>query len=187
MTRLGLLRSVEVWERIEGSPSPLGATWVESEQAWNFALFSRHATSVVLLLYGDTDSAKPVWQVALDPVQNKTAAIWHCFVPKASAPLARYYGYRVDGPSTDQQQGHRFDAQKILLDPFAAVVHFPKDFSRDAARKPGPNDGKAPLGVLPGMPERFDWGDAIAPRHTHGTIVYELYVKGFTANANSGV
>jgi hypothetical protein len=36
MNRLGQLRSVEAWERAEGSPSPLGATWVESEKAWNF-------------------------------------------------------------------------------------------------------------------------------------------------------
>jgi isoamylase len=49
MNRLGQLQGIESWERTEGSPAPLGATWAESERAWNFALFSRHATGVTLL------------------------------------------------------------------------------------------------------------------------------------------
>jgi isoamylase len=60
MNRLGQLQSIESWERTEGSPAPLGATWVESERAWNFALFSRHATGVTLLWYGDAGVVKPV-------------------------------------------------------------------------------------------------------------------------------
>jgi glycogen operon protein len=181
------LRSLEDWERTEGRPSPFGATWIDSEQAWNFALFSRHASGVTLLLYSEQDSAQPVFQLALGPIQNKTGPIWHCSVPKSAAPRARYYAYRVEGPCGDPQYGHRFDPQKILLDPFAAAVHFPKQFSREAARRAEPNDGCAPLGVLPGPAESFDWGDAPPPRHTHDTIVYELHVKGFTARANSGV
>lgn len=185
MHRLSQLNSVEAWERAEGSPSPLGATWVESEQAWNFALFSRHATGVTLLLYGD-DEVKPVSQIQLDPVQNKSGVIWHCFVPETMTPGAKYYAWRVEGPQAPAS-GQRFDPEKILLDPFAAAVHFPKDFSREAARKPGSNDGKAPLGVLPRPAKLFDWRDAPPPRHTHDTIVYELHVKGFTARANSRV
>ncbi len=186
MNRLGQLKSVEEWERVEGSPSPLGATWVESEQAWNFALFSRHATGVTLLLYGEADVVKPVFELKLDPVQNKTGRIWHCFVPQSAAPKAAFYAYRVEGP-VEPANGQRFDAQKLLLDPFAAAVHFPKDFSRKAACQPGPNDGRAPLGVLPGPSKLFDWADCPKPRHEHDTIVYELHVKGFTARANSGV
>jgi glycogen operon protein len=186
MKSIGPQRSVEPWERAEGSPATLGATWVESEQAWNFALFSRHATRVTLLLYREDDLARPVLQLPLDPVKNKTGPIWHCFLPKSAAPRALYYAWRVDGPR-DPAHGHRFDPQKVLLDPFVAVVHFPKEFSRAAAARPGPNDGRAPLGVLPGPEEAFDWGDSAPPRHSHDTIVYELHVKGFTARANSGV
>jgi glycogen operon protein len=185
MSRLSQLKSVEPWERAEGSPSPLGATWVESENAWNFALFSRHATWATLLLYGD-DVVKPVFQVKLDSAQNKSGAIWHCFVPESAAPGVKYYAWRVEGPS-EPASGLRFDPEKILLDPFAAAVYFPKDFSREPACKPGPNDGRAPLGVLPRPAKPFDWRDTSQPRHTHDTIVYELHVKGFTARANSGV
>ena len=53
--------------------------------------------------------------------------------------------------------------------------------------KPGANDGRAILGVLPRAERPFDWGTKPPPRHTHDAIVYELHVKGFTARDNSGV
>lgn len=62
---LSQLRSVDGWERVEGSPSPLGATWVESEQAWNFSVFSRHADSMTLLLYGPDDDGRPLFELRL--------------------------------------------------------------------------------------------------------------------------
>ncbi len=186
MSRHGQLQSIETWERTEGSPSPLGATWVESESAWNFSLYSRHATGATLLLYGRDNVVHPLFQLRLDPVQNKSGRIWHCFVPESAAPRATYYAWRVEGPS-DPANGHRFDPEKVLLDPFAAEVHFPENFSREAARKSGKNDGRAPLAVLPRPSKPFDWKTASQPRHTHDTIVYELHVKGFTARANSGV
>jgi glycogen operon protein len=185
---LSRLKTIEPWERAEGSPTPLGAAWIESEHAWNFSIFSRHATGLTLLLYGPNDVVHPVFERRLDPIQNKTGPVWHCFVPRSTAPRARYYGWKAEGPF-DPAHGQRFDSEKILLDPFAAAVHFPKEFSREAAGKPGPNDGRAPLGVLPinGQPEAFDWGEVKPPRHTHDAIIYELHVKGFTARANSGV
>src|SRR5215510_1555580 len=180
MNRLGPLRTLEPWERTEGSPAPFGATWLQSEQAWNFALFSRHATSLTLLLYDDSDLTRPILQHTLDPIQNKTGPIWHCFIPKQTAPRAQYFAWRAEGPS-EASHGLRFDPQKVLLDPFASTVYFPKTFSREAAIKPGSNEGRAPLGVLPNQTEDFDWGGAPPPRHTHDTVVYELHVKGFTA------
>jgi glycogen operon protein len=177
---------VESWERDEGSVGPLGATWLPAERAWNFALYSRYATEVTLLLYGEKDFVKPVLELRLDPFTNKTGRIWHRFVTQDSAPTARYYAYRVQGP-WDPAQGHRFDAQKVLFDPYSENVFFPPDFSRRAAQEPGANDGRAVLGVLPCDEQPFKWDDAPPPRHTHDLIVYELHVKGFTARANSGV
>ncbi len=177
---------IDSWERAEGSPAPLGATWVEFEKAWNFAIYSRHATGVTLLLYGDEDFAQPVHQLSLDPIYNKTGRTWHCFVPEQIAPGARYYAYKVSGPS-EPARVHRFDPEKILVDPFTEAVHFPPGFSRSAAKLPGSNSGRAPLGVLPRRRPAFDWDGGFPPRHTHDTIVYELHVKGFTARANSEV
>ncbi|HKB15815.1 MAG TPA: alpha-amylase family glycosyl hydrolase, partial [Planctomycetota bacterium] len=186
MNPLAQLRTVETWERAEGSPTPLGATWVQTERAWNFSLFSRHAAGATLLIYGEDDPGKPVFQQRLDPIGNKTGPIWHCMVPESAARGAAFYAWRVEGPS-DRSRGGRFDPAKVLLDPFAQAVHFPKGFSRAAACQPGSNEGRAPLGVLPRPSAPFDWGDAPRPRHEHDTVVYELHVKGFTARANSGV
>lgn len=105
---------------------------------------SRHATGVTLLLFDAETFVKPLAAFTLDPLHNKTGRIWHCFVPRVAG--ARYYAYRVEGPTGAL---HQFDAQKVLLDPFAGQVFFPPDFSRAAAMNLGANDGRAPLGVLP--------------------------------------
>jgi glycogen operon protein len=149
------LHTVDLWERDEGALGPLGAAWFETEQGWNFALYSRHATAVTLLLYGATNFVEPVFELRLNPLKNKTARIWHCLVQRKSAPAAQYYGYRVEGP-WDPKNGHRFDSDKILFDPYAEELFFPPDFSREAARLPGRNDGRAVLGVLPGEEAEFD-------------------------------
>jgi hypothetical protein len=47
------------WEQAEGSPLPLGDTWIEQEQAFNFAVHAEHAESVTLLLYSATDLVNP--------------------------------------------------------------------------------------------------------------------------------
>ncbi len=182
----GNLRSIDAWEQRYGAPSPLGATLVEEYQAYNFALYSRDAWEVTLLLYDDHDFVNPVYQVRCDYLVNKTGRVWHCWVPVAQAPAARYYAYQIDGPH-DPARGQRFDPQKVLLDPFAREVFFPPDYSREACQGPGSTAGRAPLGVLPVTPAPFDWGRDVRPRHTHDAIVYELHVKGFTARANSGV
>jgi len=183
---LDQLRTIQNWEKAEGAPSPLGATWVESYRAYNFALYSRHATAVTLLLYDDRDFANPVYQFRFDPLANKTGRIWHCWLDADKAPGAKYYAYRVEGPD-DPGGGHRFDPQKILFDPYAPALFFPPVYSRGAAARPGANDGQAPLGVLPAKEEAYAWGSQRRPRHTHDTVIYELHVKGFTARDNSGV
>ncbi|HUS08466.1 MAG TPA: isoamylase [Bryobacteraceae bacterium] len=174
------------WFAREGSPSPLGAKFLASEQAYNFALYSRHATSVTLLLYTDGDFVQPSFLYELKHPANKTSRVWHCRLTSAQVGAAKYYAYSVDGPA-DRAQGHRFDSQKILLDPYAPAVFFPPAHSRRAASQPGSNAGRAPLGVLPSVPEPFDWGNDRRPRHAHDTVIYEMHVKGFTARDNSGV
>jgi isoamylase len=174
------------WDRTEGSAAPLGATWVDEHRAFNFALFSKYATAVTLLLYREEDPATPVREFRLDPRRHKSGRTWHCWVPERELNGATLYAYRVEGPE-NPDEGHRFDPAKILLDPFARSVYFPPGFDREAARRPGRNDGKAPLGLLLKGDAAFDWEDEPRPRHAHDLIVYELHVKGFTARANSGV
>ena len=182
--RMGSLTTIEAWEREEGAPAPLGATWVESEQAWNFALYSRAATSVTLLIYGADNVSTPILQLAYDPVVHKTGRIWHCMISAVQVPGATYYAYKVDGPSGGR---NRFMPAKVLCDPYAQRLHFPADFSREAARGEGPNDGLAVLAQLPHSAAGEEPAFQAGPRHTHDTVIYEAHVKGFTARENSGV
>ena len=66
------------WFTTEGSLSPLGVTWVPAEEAFNFALYSKHATAVTLLLYASGDVIHPRRRLALDAIANKSGRVWHC-------------------------------------------------------------------------------------------------------------
>src|SRR5262245_41096361 len=61
-----------------GTAWPLGAQWIEAEQAFNFALYSRHATGVTLLCYHESDPAVPVFEFRLQYPAHKTGSVWHC-------------------------------------------------------------------------------------------------------------
>ncbi len=175
--------SFDEWDRKEGTPGPMGVTWVPSLAAWNFALYSRRATGVTLLLYSAGDPVHPLFECRLDPRINKSGRIWHCWITADRAPGATYYAYRVDGHH-DPAKGYRFDPHKILLDPFAPAVFFPPEYDRIAAVLPGKNDGRAPLGVLPRTAHQANGNTERPIRPSHDLIVYELHVKGFTARAN---
>ena len=134
----------QTWAQAEGSPLPLGATWIEEEQAFNFALVAEHADSVTLLLYSASDLVRPVLSFRFDHLHNKSGRIWHCRIPVAQISEARYYAYSVSGRSDSSL--HSFDSQKVLLDPYAQGIYFPTSFDRQAAAREGSNAGKAPLG-----------------------------------------
>ena len=121
------------WTTEEGASLPLGVSWVESERAYNFALYSKHAERVTLLVYGK-DPARPFFTKPLDYRIHKSGRIWHCRVPEETVEGARYYAYSVDGPAPkDRFEWHNFDPQKVLLDPYAKAVYFPPAFDPLAA------------------------------------------------------
>ena len=174
------------WTAEEGAPAPLGVTWLKDEQAINFALYSKHATEVTLLLYTHNDTVRPAMQYRLDYLTHKSGRVWHCRLPASQLQAIVYYAYRVDGPH-DPGQGYRFDPEKILLDPYAKSVFFPETYSRNAARSVGSNAGQAPLGLMRLSHRQSHRNAEARPSHTGDTIIYELHVKGFTKRANSGV
>ena len=173
------------WAETEGSPLPLGVTWIEREQAFNFAVHSEHAESVTLLLYSSSDLVNPCLTFRFDFLRNKSGRIWHCRIPLREIGEARYYAYSVSGQTVPQL--HSFDPQKVLLDPYAKCIFFPSGFDRELAMREGPNAGRAPLGVLTGHRPAFDWAGDRSQHHESDAVIYELHVKGFTKNPNSGV
>ncbi|WP_417387736.1 glycogen debranching protein [Gimesia sp.] len=176
------------WDKIEGSPVHLGETWVPSEYAYNFAIYSKHAEQVSLLFFAEDDLYHPVHVFHFDPHRNKTAEIWHCRIPAAKIRPAKYYAYQMDGPSPEgPYDWHAFDPEKLLFDPYSRNIFFPPDFDRQAACHPGSNMGRAPLSVLQSIECAFNWDDDQPVHHTSNLIIYEMHVRGFTKRDNSGV
>jgi glycogen operon protein len=174
------------WAQIEGSPQPLGATWLEDEKCFNFALFSRHATRVTLLLFTADDLINPA-RIALNHLTHKSGQIWHCRLSNDRIGDARYYGYSIEGPNNPGAEFNAFDPDKILLDPYATLIYFPLNFRRSASRGCGSNAGEAPLGMLSRSAITLNSAGGPKPRHTSDTIIYEMHVRGFTKGENSGV
>src|SRR5215470_5159864 len=164
------------WTQAEGSPLPLGVTWIEEERAFNFAVHAEFAESVTLLLYSAADLVNPLLVLPFDFLRNKSGRIWHCRAPLTAVGDARYYAYSVSGQSPTPL--HCFDPDKVLLDPYVRCVFFPPGFSRDRAARKGPNAGVAPLGVLTGHRAAFEWEDDQSTHHESDAIIYELHVKG---------
>jgi isoamylase len=165
-----------------GRSVPLGATVLDA--GVNFSLFSRTASGVELLFFDHDNDAAPSRMVRLDPATNRTYHYWHVYVPGVQP--GQMYGYRVQGPS-DPARGLRFDATKVLLDPYGRAVVVPKNYSREAAQRPGDNAATAMKSVVVN-PRTYDWeGDTPLCRPSARTIIYEMHVRGFTRHPSSGI
>ena len=96
------------------------------------------------------------------------------------------YAYRAHGPLLPEH-GLRFDATKVLLDPYGRAVAVPKRFDRDAGARPGDNAPYAMKSVVAAL-STYDWeGDTPLYRPFNKTIIYEMHVRGFTQHPSSGV
>ena len=170
-------------------PSPLGATWIEEESAYNFAIFASHARAVQLRLYRSPDDQAPMLTVDFDPSNHKTDGIWHCRVGAADAEGASCYAYRtLQMDSASVGEGSLFSAGKELLDPYAMGISLAANFDRQSAIGSGSNAGRAILAQLPHRHEEaFDWEQDKRPAHEADLIIYEMHVRGFTQNPNSEV
>lgn len=167
-----------------GSPYPLGATF--DGKGVNFALFSEHAENVELCLYGDTEETVEIAKISL---KEKTHQVWHIYL-EGLKPGQRY-GYRVHGPY-EPQQGHRFNPNKLLIDPYAKAISGTVQWN-DALFGYAIGDTVSDLSFsdtdsAPYVPKSvvidtaFDWeGDRPPSIPMHQTVIYEAHVKGFTA------
>jgi isoamylase len=165
-----------------GKPYPLGATVYPD--GVNFSLFSWNATRIELLLFDSDQSQQADTVIHLDPVYNRTFYYWHVFVPGLKA--GQLYAYRAFGPFTPHS-GLRYDASKVLLDPYARAVAYDQ-YSRAAARRYGEDNlTRAMKGVVVD-PTAYDWdGDIPLQRPFDKSLIYEMHVRGFTVHPGSGV
>jgi len=164
-----------------GKPHPLGAT--PDADGVHFTLYSHHATAVQLLLFRKPGDPAPTITIDLPAREHKAFHFWHCYVEGLRPGTG--YAYRVDGP-WDIRAGHRFDARKVLLDPYARGVCLDR-WDREAARHPGDNLSSSLRGVILET-DSYDWeGDQPLGRPMAETIIYEMHVGGFTKSPASGV
>ena len=161
-----------------GVPFPLGPTWDGS--GTNFSLFSENAERVELCLFDDHEVEERV------EVREHTVHNWHCYLPGVGP--GQRYGYRVHG-QWSPAEGRRFNAAKLLIDPYAKAIEGPirYDRARTLAYVPGREDVADPTDSSPAIPRSvvvdrsFDWeGDRTLNRPWAETVIYELHVKGFT-------
>jgi glycogen operon protein len=166
----------------EGLPYPRGGTW--DGKGTNFAVFSANATKVEICIFDKTGAQE------LDRIElpEYTDQIWHGYL--ADIRPNTVYGYRVHGPYAPDA-GHRFNANKLLLDPYAcahlgelkwnpAVYGYKMESGDDTTfdeRDSAPFMPKC-IVVDPG----FDWKGQPLHRQVpwDNTIIYETHVKGFT-------
>jgi len=165
-----------------GSSFPLGASLVGDDV--NFSVYSKSASHIELLLFDAVEDGRPARVISLDRQRHRTYHYWHAFVPRIGP--GQVYGYRVHGPF-DPARGLRFDAQKLLLDPYGRAVAVPREYDRTAASAPGDNAAQAMKSVVT-APGGYDWEGDRPLRHSYArTVIYEMHLAGFTRHPNSGV
>jgi glycogen operon protein len=164
------------FEIAPGSPMELGATIVP--KGINFAFFSRHAENLWLVLF--TPAGKPIGEIELDPILNKTGDIWHILLRTRKHDLQ--YCIRARGPHDPKGSGLFFDDNILLLDPYARALA-------------GGEEWNAPGNKQAGFKRRclvvenhFDWeGDRPLQIPLQDSIIYEMHVRGFTQHPSSTV
>jgi isoamylase len=160
-----------------GSTYPLGATF--DGNGTNFALFSEGAERVELCLFDEEGNEERIDLVDVD------AFVWHAYLPNI-APGQRY-GYRVHG-AYDPASGQRFNANKVLLDPYAKAVEghtrwgqpvFGYTFGDPDSRNDEDSAANVAKGVV--INPFFDWGGDRQPKTPYAeSFIYEAHVKGLT-------
>src|SRR6056297_1839017 len=172
-----------------GLPYPLGASF--DGAGVNFALFSANATQVELCLFDDGGTREQ----ARMPLPEYTDEIFHGYLP-GLRPGQRY-AYRVHGPY-EPEAGHRFNPNKLLIDPYAKALHGRIDWSdahygyrlgdeaEDLSFDPRDSAPFMPKCIVAETTARWrptlPWRRENRPRTLWSdTIIYEAHVKGMTA------
>lgn len=162
-----------------GQAWPLGAHW--DGKGINFAVFSAHAQAVELCLFDATGGH----ELSRSFLPAHSQDVWHGYLPDAQPGLV--YGLRAHGPWRPVQ-GHRFNAAKLLLDPYARETvgafewrdeHFGHD--RHHPLNLDLRDNAAFALKARVTHDQFHWEDDRHPRIPLAqTVLYEMQVKGFS-------
>ncbi|MGK5531345.1 glycogen debranching protein GlgX [Streptomyces sp. URMC 129] len=175
----------DVWP---GRPQPLGARFgagPDGTEGTNFALWAGGAEAVEVCLFDDDGHETRC------PLEELTHEIWHGFLPGVRP--GQRYGYRVHG-RWDPASGARWNAAKLLLDPYARAVDgefslppevyghdrdHPRQDIADTVRDDRDSAPFVPKGVV--VHDTETWVDDVRPKTPWpDSVIYELHVRGFT-------
>jgi glycogen operon protein len=161
-----------------GAPLPFGASLVRG--GINFAIFSRHATSVSLLLF-EAENPNPVKEFVLDPRLNRTGDVWHAFLDGLDPGV--HYAYRMSRTPNQNPLVYRFDPSHILLDPYAKSIVGRPRWGEHVGHLREQQRRRCAV-----IESHFDWGDD-QPLNIPmaDSVIYELHVRGYTRGVSSGV
>jgi glycogen operon protein len=183
------------------------------DQGVNFCVWSERATRIDLLLFDDPESELPVQRFPL----TRTGDLWTLYVEGIG--LGQHYGFiawgpnwpedpewlpgQIDGFLTDvDDDGNRFDPNKLLFDPWGKAVHRDHDWSKGStATGPARTQSTWAAGTKSIVidVDTYTWSlgetawrdmrkDPDAAGHGwDDLIIYEVHPKGFTMNPASGV
>lgn len=171
---------------VRGSPLPLGPVRVPG--GVNFAVYSRHATAMTLVVY-DGDQGAPAAEISLDSRLNRTGDIWHVRVIHSNADRlkALRYVWRADGPH-DPKSGLYYNPTTPLLDPYARAFSGGSVWGRsDSTAQERNSFGLSERRCRLATGKPFDWdGDAPLLTRLEDSVIYELHVRGYTIDPSSG-
>lgn len=166
-----------------GSPYPLGATY--DGIGVNFAVYADNATGVELCLFANEKDEAESIKIKLT---ERSHHVWHAYIPDIQPGQA--YGYRVQG-NYDPVNGHRYNASKLLIDPYAKSISGTIDWNdalfsyevghpdEDLSYNETDSAPFIPKSVV--IDNEFDWENDKLPKIAyHQSIIYEIHVKGFT-------
>jgi glycogen operon protein len=168
-------------ENTPGSPPTLGAH-VEATGV-SFAVFSANAETIELCLFDPADGR----ETDRTPLSRGSGDIWHLHVPGLSA--GAHYGLRAYG-SYEPDRGHRFNPNKLLLDPHARALSgsfgdpdilcgYQAETEDDLTFDTRDSARHLPKCVV--TDDRFDWQGDIPPRTPwEETVIYEAHPRGLT-------
>ncbi len=155
-------------------PLPYGA--ILHDTGVQFAVYSRSATAMRVLLYDRVSSREPKRVIELDPQADRWGDIWSTFVPGLEA--GTLYHFQADGPF-EPDKGLRFDRHARLIDPYARALAGTFQRSTDGIVRP-------PKCVV--VDDHFDWrGDRHMNRPLAESVIYEMHVRGLTRSSTSNV
>ena len=168
------------FEISRGKPLPLGSTL--KRRGINFAIFSKHATAVTLVLFISSKD-DPIAEFPLDPRYNRTGHTWHVLVQGLDPGIE--YGYRMERKHNYEQHIHRFNSSNILLDPYAKAISGTEVWGEPKSTNGKPLTKRYRSLVVN---DDFDWGfDQPLNIPLSETIIYELHIRGFTRHKSSEV